>query len=1520
MTIDQQADAYVHGLLSPEEARTFERLCAESPEAASALARARARAELLLSLPPAEPAADLSQRVLSRLEREDQGRRSLRRRLVVYTALAVAACHLFLVGAWRYYSLLGPTGPDLHVHGQSQLYASSRAAVRLRLTEPTRGGRAIEGAAVSIELVPPEGQAIELCSTETDGRGEAVAHFQVPDLRGEGYTLRARAAGEVMTYPVTLTRPYRVMLSSDKPVYQPGQSIHLRALILRAADQRPAGGELAVFRMTDARGNVLFKEEVATSKYGIAAASCELDREATEGAYDLTCTVGHTVSKLTAEVKRYVLPKFTVEVTAHRPYYAPGETARAKVRALYTFGKPVAGADVELRLATSEDDARAEARKRMKTDENGEAEADLPIPAGLRGQDAQARIIAVVTDTAGHVQAREVRRIVTETPWRVDVLPEAGGLVPGVPNVLHLLARRVDGEPLAGARIEVSGPDGTSSVTTDRTGAASLELTPRLAPAELTLQAWVGGKPVYREERRIQSSEVDFLIRPDRARYRAGETVRLEVLTRGGHPVHVDILRGGQVILSGRVDVHQGKGSLSLDLPPELEGPLLLNAYHLEGYKHRPRHQSRLILVEPAKGLTVKADLDRKEYRPGGEAKLRLSLVDDTGRPVPGAVSLAAVDEAVYSVQAERTFQPHVFGAAEEAALSRVAAYVSTRSEEGSSPERDRAAIAAASKTAEGAPYNRSESSYHARKHGIDSLRRYGLQLVFSVWSALSTATLLLLYASLYLYFPWRNVLLGTLLTFLVACLLSFSVILGRKYDAAREGDFLGISKGLAKDGKLSDRGPTPFQGITPARGGPSDTPRLRHHFPETMFWSPQVVSDDHGAFAPVTIPLADSITTWRLTASAISAEGKMGSSTQGLRVFQPFFVDLGLPALLTRGDEVSLPVVVYSYLDRAQTVDLQAEARGGLELLAPGVARLDLGPREVRAVTLRVKAARVGEPSLKVTARAGDAADAIERRIEVVPDGHRIDLTRNGNTETAETVTFDIPANAIEGSLRAELKLYPSRLGQLVEGLEGVFRMPLGCFEQASSANYPNVLALDYLRRNRLSAPQVEARARRLLHLGYQRLVGFEVPGGGFDWYGRGPADVGLTAYGLMQMKDMARVYDVDPALLNRTRAWLLSKRGADGAWEGRWHSASGKLGITAYTAWAVFSGSSRGADPEPTRSLLLSHSRDSIRSPYILALVCLALQSMEAPEVQVAPYLDALEALQSREGEGMACWKPGSGERTAFAGHGLAGQVEATATAALALMAGKRHPEAVRKALAWLTAQKGPEGAWPSTQATVLALKALTQALDTSGKDLPREVRLTVNGSSHLVSIRSGQAEVLKRIDLASMLAPGKNTVRIEGVNGSVIDWQLATRHHVPGENPATPGSPLLLHLAYDRTKVESGGEVRVSAKLTNTTSGDLPQVMAELPVPPGMEASSVAFDHLVADGVVSKYEASPGRVLLYLSSLPPGKPLQVRYALRARTPARVLARGARAWEYYNPSIEARTGPVTFEVSEAR
>ena len=87
----------------------------------------------------------------------------------------------------------------------------------------------------------------------------------------------------------------------------------------------------------------------------------------------------------------------------------------------------------------------------------------------------------------------------------------------------------------------------------------------------------------------------------------------------------------------------------------------------------------------------------------------------------------------------------------------------------------------------------------------------------------------------------------------------------------------------------------------------------VRSYFPEALYINPEIITDQNGA-ASITIPLADSITTWRMAMMASTTHGALGSGVSSLKVFQDFFVDLDLPVTLTQGDRVSIPVAVYNY------------------------------------------------------------------------------------------------------------------------------------------------------------------------------------------------------------------------------------------------------------------------------------------------------------------------------------------------------------------------------------------------------------------------------------------------------------------------------------------------------------------------------------------------------------------------------------------------------------------------------
>ncbi len=523
--------------------------------------------------------------------------------------------------------------------------------------------------------------------------------------------------------------------------------------------------------------------------------------------------------------------------------------------------------------------------------------------------------------------------------------------------------------------------------------------------------------------------------------------------------------------------------------------------------------------------------------------------------------------------------------------------------------------------------------------------------------------------------------------------------------------------------------------------GAQAAEPRLRQFFPETMLWLPDGVTDAEGHLK-VDVPVADSITTWRIAALASSQDGRLGSATGSLRVFQDFFIDLDLPGSLTAGDEIAVPVAVYNYLPEAQTVRLEVTEASWFELVDDAQKEITIASNDITVVYFRIKALAFGQQPFKVTAYGSRMSDAIQKDVRVFPDGKelRFAVSDKLSPTVPAAVPVQVPGDAIAGTQRLTVKIYPGVVSQVVEGLDALLRMPFGCFEQTSSTTYPNVLVLDYLKTTEQASPEVQMKAEEYINLGYQRLTTFEVDGdpGGFSLFGEAPADPMLTAYGLQEFGDMSRVADVDPALIRRVADWLIAHQNNDGSWEGveGFHETSitGLTGRVPVTAWIVWGLADAGyADDAATQrgASFLRENASEAETAYDLAMVANALVAVDVKTGGITSategVLARLAGMAQRDGES-AFWD--AGRETYMGGYGPSGRLETTASAALAFLRAGRQPDLANAALTYLVRSKDSFGTWETTSATVMALKAFVESVRSGAENVDATVTITLDG----------------------------------------------------------------------------------------------------------------------------------------------------------------------------------------------
>jgi len=712
-----------------------------------------------------------------------------------------------------------------------------------------------------------------------------------------------------------------------------------------------------------------------------------------------------------------------------------------------------------------------------------------------------------------------------------------------------------------------------------------------------------------------------------------------------------------------------------------------------------------------------------------------------------------------------------------------------------------------------------------------------------------------------------------------------------------------------------------------------SGTPaaRVRSYFPEALYINPEIITDKDGR-ASIEIPMADSITTWRMAMIASTQHGALGTFTSSLKVFQDFFVDLDLPVTLTQGDRVSIPVGIYNYSDSPGDVTLQLKAEDWFSLAEDTPAKsVRVDPARVGKSQFILETRRIGKFKLTLSAQmkgGANRADIVVREIEVIPNGREQSLVFNGRLENTVQHTIDFPGNSIPDASKIFVRLYPGPLSQVIEGMDSILRMPGGCFEQTSSSTYPNVLALDYMKRTKKLTPEVHAKAEGYIANGYQRLLTFEVPGGGFSWFGSAPANKILTAYGLMEFYDMSKVYDVDPKLISRTQQWLANQQQDDGSWKpdtsfinegatNRYNSDA--LRITAYIGWALKRTEFQGAAVEQAKLFVEKHMSAKLDA-YTLAVVANFAADYGKDRDFTHQAIQLL--LDARTEKNEQVWW--SADETGVYGSGLSASVETTGLAVQALLQAGESSATAHKALSYIASKKDASGTWGSTQATIMALRALLTSMEKGAADVRGPVTVLVNGKpvGKLV-LTPENNDLLHQFVFKSLDSQNAATVEIQFEGKGGLAYQVVGSYFLPwDQKPA--GEPLSIDVVYDRTRLVKDDIATATATVRNNMNKAANMVMVDLGIPPGFDLLSEdlqAYEEKSAglrSARLSKFSLTATQAILYFDSFAPSETVALKFRLRAKYPIHARTFKSRVYEYYDPEISSVARPVQLEVRE--
>ncbi len=725
---------------------------------------------------------------------------------------------------------------------------------------------------------------------------------------------------------------------------------------------------------------------------------------------------------------------------------------------------------------------------------------------------------------------------------------------------------------------------------------------------------------------------------------------------------------------------------------------------------------------------------------------------------------------------------------------------------------------------------------------------------------------------------------------------------------------------------------PMPVRVFTHSRA--AGAAEVRSDFAETLYWHPALVLPD--GKAEVSFDLCDSLGAFEVTAFAHTLDGRLGSASQILTSRLPFTVQPRTPLEVTAGDKIDIPVAIANNTHDTRTARLAVTEHANLSSLdGPATSNVAVpADKTIRKLYRFQPTAQEGTATLAVTGKAdGYPADSIRTTFRIVPEGFPIIASRSDVLEKSATHELVLPDNWIKGTLKCSVQVYPSTLADLQKGLEALLREPNGCFEQTSTSNYPNVLILQYLKESDQTKPDIERRAHELLDRGYQKLASFECLNPnqhkkeGYEWFGgMAPAHEALTAYGLMQFRDMATVHEVDPAMLQRTHNYLLQQRDGQGGFK-RNPRALDTFGrapqhiTNAYIVWALTEG---GKDDDITKELTaLSEQANSSKDPYFLSLVANSLIN-RAKTADAARLLKKVSESQKADGHLDAELT----SITASGGRDL--QIETTSLALLGWL--KANPGEfnanIQKAIKWLGQQRGGFGGFGSTQSTILALKALI-LYTRANKKTPEAGELHLFAGDKQVAalpFAAGVSEplILSVPDAETTLKPGKNPVRVEITGKNVfpytLTWSYQTRQPASAQN-----CPVRLSAQLDRARANESETVRLNVHVENATGKGQGMAVAILGLPGGVaipEDMKQLKDYTrpPTDGrhpLISAFEIRGRELVLYWRDLAPDQKIDVPIDLICRIPGEYTGPASRAYLYYNADFKHWIEPLKVHIA---
>ncbi len=715
--------------------------------------------------------------------------------------------------------------------------------------------------------------------------------------------------------------------------------------------------------------------------------------------------------------------------------------------------------------------------------------------------------------------------------------------------------------------------------------------------------------------------------------------------------------------------------------------------------------------------------------------------------------------------------------------------------------------------------------------------------------------------------------------------------------------------------------------------GGGEGGPEVRENLADTAFWRADAVSDENGVIE-FSVQLPDNLTTWTLTAKAVTPDTRVGEAISDIVASQELQVRPILPRFFTAGDRAVIGGITLNGSKEATEGGTFAIEISGAEIEGQGASgeelfdALDPGLFAQFNFPIAVDSA-ASSVVVTMTAVAGELSDGIRMQIPVMRYQTPETVGTSGVVPAGGvTEAIYVPQSATDDG-ELSVTLDPSLGAGILEGLGFLRHYPYECNEQTVSRFLPNLFTVRALNELNISDPALEGQLSYQLGIGVQQLISRQNPDGGWGYWPQQESTPFITAYVLWGLSSADTLgYPVSPDSRNRAADYLSSTFVAPSDVTNDW-----QLNEMAFIHY-VLAGAGRG---DSGRMSTLYDGRERL-AYYGQAFLAMALHEMDATDPRVQTLMDDLAGAANLTAAGVS-WSEATVDYT------LLGSDTRTTAIVLGAFTQIRPDEALLpNVVRWLMSAR-TAGRWDTTQENAWSIIALTDWMKQTGE---LEANYAWQATLNDVELGSGAFDSTNIMDSTTLraaiteLVRGQaNYLRIARDNES---GQLYYTTYLAYNLDALAVQPLERGLVVDRRFSSAAGPVSsasvgdiISVTVTIVAPTDLYHLIVETPIPAGTEPVDPNLSAVTPDFTYGQPELKPvntaqggwydwtpsftdyrdDQVTLFATYLPSGT-YEYTFQVRASLPGEFRVLPVHGEMMYFPEVWGRSGGALFTVTE--